>query len=205
MPIKNIIFDLGGVLLNIDYNKTIQAFKQLGILHFEKMYSQYTANPLFEHLETGKVSEKEFYEEIKKALPPTTTTAQIQNAWNSMILDFREQSLERLLQLKNKYNVFLLSNTNAIHVNAFQQLFSRQIGNPPFEDYFHKIYYSHQVGLRKPHKTIFEYVLADAQITPEKTLFIDDSVNNITTAKQLDFHTHCLLNTEKIEEILAAF
>ena len=139
MPIKNIIFDLGGVLLNIDYNKTIQAFNQLGIADFDKMYSQSTANLLFENLETGKITEEDFYAELKKVLPPNITNVDIKNAWNTMLLDFRQESLAYLITLKEKYKIFLLSNTNHIHLTAFRELFTRQTGRKSLDDYFDKI------------------------------------------------------------------
>ena len=89
MAIKNIILDLGGVLINIDYHKTIKAFNALGILNFDEMYSQLNANTLFESLETGQISEEDFYLAIKKIAPIELTNQQIQTAWNALLLDFR--------------------------------------------------------------------------------------------------------------------
>lgn len=201
MPIKNIIFDLGGVLLNIDYNKTIQAFNQLGIADFDKMYSQSTANLLFENLETGKITEEDFYAELKKVLPPNITNVDIKNAWNTMLLDFRQESLAYLITLKEKYKIFLLSNTNHIHLTAFRELFTRQTGRKSLDDYFDKVYYSNIIGLRKPYKEAFEYVLNDAGIRADETLFIDDSINNIIGAQPVNLHIHHLQPHEKIEEL----
>ncbi|MBK7885099.1 MAG: HAD family phosphatase [Chitinophagaceae bacterium] len=201
MPIKNIIFDLGGVLLNIDYNKTINAFIELGIQNFDEMYSQSTANQLFEDLETGKISENDFYAELKKVLPANINNNDIQAAWNKMLLNFRIESLNSLNSLKENYKIFLLSNTNSIHISAFNQIFFKETGKKRLDDFFHKAYYSNIIGLRKPHKEAFEYVLNDAGIQASDTLFIDDSINNITTAKSLNLMVHHLLPNEYIEQL----
>src|SRR6187431_1817335 len=100
--IKNIIFDLGGVLLNIDYHKTSRAFKMLGANQFDELYSQANANHLFEALETGEISEEDFYKSVNGYCSPGTTTQQIQSAWNAILLDFRKESLVALDTLKEK-------------------------------------------------------------------------------------------------------
>ncbi len=199
--LKNIIFDLGGVLLNIDYNKTVAAFEQLGIENFEEMFSQFKANELFENLETGKVNEQEFYAAIKKQIAANITTGQIESAWNAMLLDFRTESLGFLKLLAPDYNLYLLSNTNSIHLKCFQQIFTRDTGKPLLDSFFSKAYYSHLIGLRKPHKEIYEFVLQDADIKKGETIFIDDSANNIEAAKKLGIKTHLLKPNEKIENI----
>src|ERR1700739_3239196 len=119
LPVKNILFDLGGVLLNVDYHKTSAAFKKLGVQNFDTLYSQFKANELFEELETGKISDDHFYKEMEKHTYPGISQQQIEEAWNAMLLDFRIDSLHFLDSLKNKYKLFLLSNTNSIHHAAF--------------------------------------------------------------------------------------
>jgi glucose-1-phosphatase len=200
--IKNIIFDLGGVLINIDYYKTINAFKALGISNFEQMYSQITANELFENMETGKTTEDEFYEAIKQTAPTPLTNQQIKDAWNSLLLDFRPHSIDYLKSLSLQYNLYLLSNTNSIHQAAFNNLFTKEFNGKHINDYFVKAYYSHQINLRKPYKKIYDFVLADANLKPQETLFIDDSKMNIPAANELGIHTHLLLPNETIEGIL---
>ena len=198
---KNILFDLGGVLLNINYHKTQQAFKDLGFDDFEEMYTQYTADALFEELETGKVSADEFYNKIMKGRAGHITRPQVAFAWNNMLLDFRENSLTFLEKLAERYGLYLLSNTNEIHLNAFEQILKNQTGLESLDKFFTKAYYSHRVNLRKPNNDIFEFVLADAGIKAEETLFIDDSWNNIGAAKKLGFKTHLLLPGETIENL----
>jgi putative hydrolase of the HAD superfamily len=199
---ENIIFDLGGVLLNIDYFKTESAFQDLGFGQFKKMYNQYSANPLFEQLETGSVSNEIFYEELIKMSEGTINRHQINQAWNAMLLDFRKQSLAFLKELSKKHQLYLLSNTNAIHHEAFMKIFTTEFGESSFGNYFIKAYYSHVLGLRKPEKNIFEFIMLDANLNPQQTLFIDDSYNNIETAHNLGFRTHLLLPGEQIEDLL---
>ena len=197
---KNIIFDLGGVLLNIDYSKTFKAFEQLGFPHFNNMYSQFTANTLFENLEIGKISNEDFYKTLIHQ-HPLIAKQDISEAWNAMLLDFRLESLHFLQTLSQNHQLFLLSNTNAIHYAAFVQKFTAETGLANFNDFFTKAYYSHLINLRKPTKEIFQYVLHDAGITAAETLFIDDSYNNIEAAAGLGFKTHLLVAGETIEAL----
>ncbi|MEI9935531.1 MAG: hypothetical protein WDM71_11935 [Ferruginibacter sp.] len=119
--VKNILFDLGGVLLNIDYNKTSVAFQKLGVQNFDELFSQFTANELFEKLETGKITKEHFYLEMAKHTYPGTQQTQIEEAWNAMLLDFRISSFEFFEPLKNKYNLYLLSNTNSHSSRRFSK------------------------------------------------------------------------------------
>ena len=152
--IKNIIFDLGGVLLNLDYNKTETAFKELGFHNFDAMYTQFKADELFEKLETGKVSEQDFFTVLQKVADKPISNEDIITAWCAMLLDFRAESLDHLKTLSKNYKVYLLSNTNIIHLQAFHQIFEKQFGGGFLDDYFTKAYYSHSIGLRKPHKEV---------------------------------------------------
>jgi len=199
--LKNIILDLGGVLLDIDYYKTEKAFIALGFTQFKEMYNQYQSDVVFSQLEKGTISNDDFYDYLIKVAEGSISREQIDNAWNAMLLNFREESLSFLTQLNEKYKVYLLSNTNAIHLHAFSHIFKKQTGKKSLDDLFTKAYYSHYVGLRKPDEDIFEFVLNDAGIQASESLFIDDSFNNINTAKNMGFVTHLLLPGEKIEEL----
>ena len=198
---KNIIFDLGGVLLDIDFQKTIDAFKKLGIENFEEMFSQINADELFEKLETGSITEADFYSAIKSRTKTNISNAEIDGAWNALILKFRTESLQYLETLSKSYKLFLLSNTNIIHLQYFKQLFTEQTGKPLLDAYFIKAWYSNEVGLRKPGSEIFEFVLQEENLKAEETLFIDDTLSNIETAQKMGFKTHHLLPTQKIELI----
>jgi putative hydrolase of the HAD superfamily len=198
---KNIIFDLGGVLLDIDFKKSISAFEQLGIQNFEEMFSQFKADDLFSKLETGKLSEEEFYSTIKKRATLNISDKEIADAWNALILNFRKESLDFLERLSTQYKLYLLSNTNSIHLKHFQQSFTKETGKPLLDSYFIKAWYSHKLGLRKPGAAIFEFVLQDENINAAETLFIDDTLSNIETAKTMGFKIYHLKPTERIELI----
>lgn len=199
--IKNIIFDLGGVLLDIDFQKSIDAFKILGIDNFDEMFSQFKADELFEKLERGELNEDDFYSAIKKRTKLPVTNDEIDAAWNALILHFRTGSLEFLEKLAGRYKLYLLSNTNSIHLKFFKQLFTKETGKPVLDAYFTKAWYSNEIGLRKPGTKIFEFVLREENLKAAETLFIDDTLNNIETAQKLGFKTHHLLPSEKIESL----
>ena len=199
--IKNLILDLGGVLLDIDYHKTEKAFIEMGFEAFNKMYTQYSADEIFAKLEMGTISNADFYKYMIGAAPANISESQVYSAWTAMLMDFRVETINFLEELRSRFPLYLLSNTNAIHLDAFGEIFSRQTGRPLLDELFTKAYYSHQVGLRKPNKDIFEFVLEDAGIKAEDTLFIDDSYNNINTAKAMGFQTHLLLPGEKLENL----
>ena len=199
--INNVIFDLGGVLLDIDYQRSIDAFKKLGIVNFEDMFSQFKADELFEKLETGSITETDFHSAIKNRTTAIVSDNEIDAAWNTLILQFRTESLAYLESLSAYYKLYLLSNTNIIHLQYFKQLFTEQTGKPMLDAYFTKAWYSNEIGLRKPGAEIFEFVLEDENLKTEETLFIDDTWINIETAQKMGFKTHHLLPTEKIELI----
>lgn len=199
--LKNIIFDLGGVLIDLDFQKSTENFRKLGFPHFEKMYSQFKVDQLFEKLETGAVSEEEFYTVLLKVGNEGSRAEDIKFSWNSLLLDFRLSSLKFLESLRQQYRIFLLSNTNAIHYTAFNNILLEQTGFSSLEPYFEKTYYSHLIGLRKPNRDIFDFVLNDARISAPETLFIDDTHNNIETAGVMGFKTHLLTPGEMIEDL----
>lgn len=196
---KNIIFDLGGVLLDIDYQKTIDAFEKLGIEHFEKMFSQSHANELFEKLERGEISEDDFYAAIQTRIKGPVSRQEMEAACNALILDFRIKSLDILEKLAARYKLYLLSNTNSIHLKFFKNLFTTQTGKPTLDAYFLKAWYSNEIGLRKPGPEIYSFILEQEELVAAETLFIDDTLANIETAKNMGFKTHHLLPGERIE------
>lgn len=201
--VKNILFDLGAVLINIDFEKTADAFRQLGIDRFEEQFSQLSASTLFEDLETGKISNEDFYKAMRRQVPEMNLSdASIQLAWNAILQDFRKESMQLLKQLKQRYRLFLLSNTNAIHLVEVNNILNQQLNVENLDHYFERAYYSHLIGLRKPTSAAFNFVLEDAGIKAHETLFIDDSHPNITAASQMGFQTRLLLKGERVEDFL---
>jgi len=184
--IKNIIFDLGGVILNIDYHLTMDAFRKLGM---EEFFSQQQQTEMVDLYEKGFISSDEFRNQIKSHLPADTKTDQIDRAWNIMLLDLPIERIELLTQLKKKYRLFLLSNTNEIHIRAFSNYLWQTFGFDNLSHLFEKEYLSYQLGMRKPDKEIFEFVLDENGLKAEQTIFIDDSPQHIEGAKQTGIHT----------------
>ena len=187
--IKNIIFDLGGVILNIDYKRPQEEFKKLGIKDVETLYSKQNQVELFDLLETGKISEKEFIQKIKESSDLEIADSEIITAWNSILLEFPLRRLQILQQLQLHYNMYLLSNTNEIHEKAFNEMLKIQCGYPSLALFFDRVYLSHRVGLRKPDPKIFELVINENNLKIEETLFIDDSLQHIESASKLGLKT----------------
>lgn len=199
--IKAIIFDLGGVLLNIDFSKASTAFKEIGVTDIDEMYAQHTIISLFKDLETGAIIEHDFYEAIKASSKKEITDEQIRNAWNALLLDFRKESMAALRQLKSKYKLFLLSNTNIIHLRAFNRIFETSLIEDAFKDYFDKVYFSHEIDCRKPDAEAYQIVLRENNLKAEETLFIDDSIANIEGAMAVGLQTILLDKGMKIEDL----
>lgn len=198
--IKHIIFDLGGVLLNIDYMLTENAFIEAGVKNFGGLYSQLKQTDIFDRWETGKMDRREFIETMQNASEAPITEEQVLDAWNAMLLNFPARRLQILQQLRNYYDLFLLSNTNEIHEEVFNQTLFREHGIPNIGVFFDKVYMSHRVGMRKPMPEIFNYVLDENGLKPEETLFIDDSPQHIDTANTLGIQTIYLKNGMTIED-----
>ncbi len=189
---KNIIFDLGGVILNIDYSLTANAFVELGVKDFERLFSQTKQQHLFDLLDKGTISPADFRNEIRKHLHSHLEDYIIDEAWNAMLLDLPKARLDFLKQLKATHHLFLLSNTNEIHINEFNKYLKKHFGIPNLSSYFEKMYLSYKVGMRKPDVEIFELVLKENNLQPHETLFIDDSAQHIEGAKKLGINTYWL-------------
>jgi glucose-1-phosphatase len=183
--IKNIIFDLGGVIINIDYNLTIEAFRELGIPHFDQMFSKFQQDRVADNFEKGLITENDFRNHIREAAGINYDDETIDRAWNAMLLDFPPRRIDMLKQLKSDgYNLFLLSNTNSIHQRTLQHDFEVQFGTA-FGNLFTHAYYSHDTGMRKPEKEIFGKVLTDYELQPSETLYIEDSKQHTDVAQTL--------------------
>lgn len=186
--IRNIIFDLGGVLLNIDYRRTEEAFKQLGFADFDAAYSQLQQTETFDLFETGDLSSEEFREAIREQSGESLSDQQIDDAWNSMILELPKKHINFIDQVRDDYRILLLSNTNEIHLDSIYDRFGREYYE--FESLFEQTYYSHLVGYRKPEIEVFEEILEDRGIEANETLFIDDSIQHIEGAKEAGLHAY---------------
>ena len=197
--IKSIIFDLGGVLLNISYQNTIDKFEKLGVDNSSNFYSKKYQKNIFNLLETGKISKNQFVKAINKSCK-SVTTEQIIYAWNSMLLDLPKNRTTLLKNLKEKYQLFLLSNTNSIHIKEFKSRLGEKKYSK-FYNLFDKVYYSHEIGFRKPDSEVFCLVLNENNLKEKEVLFIDDSPQHIIGAKELGLHTYHLKDNEEITTV----
>ncbi len=186
--IRNIIFDLGGVILDIDIPKTKKSFEELGVSNIEDYFGIGKASSVFKEQEVGAVTDDEFIAKLGDMGGKQLTRDEVINAWNAMLIQFPAERIELLKQLRKRYKLFLFSNTNAIHLQAFQKMFREQFGES-LDDLFDKVYYSHVMGLRKPDEKSFRYILEDSNLSAEETLFIDDAKNNIEGAEKVGLRT----------------
>lgn len=200
-PIKNIIFDLGGIFLTLDYLRTEQEFAALGVTDFEKLFKQDFSSALFEDLETGRISPAVFYEAFRETTQLSLTDQQIQKAWNALLGHFPAERLEWLSVIQQKYNIYLYSNTNQIHYDHFMQSFPAHIGNGSFNQYFRKAYYSHELGLRKPYPSSYRKILEIEGLNAAETLFIDDTLKNIEGAKEAGLQTIHLVSPNTVLDL----
>ncbi|NQY07969.1 MAG: HAD family phosphatase [Flavobacteriales bacterium] len=191
--INNLIFDLGNVLLDINPTLSTDAFKKLGVHQIGEFYSLSRQNHLFDNLETGKITNAEFRDEIRLLSDVSLKDEEIDAAWNALLLNMPINRLELLQKLKSKYKVYLLSNTNAIHIAEFDNYLERENTKEAFYNCFDHVYYSHQVGMRKPNADIYEFVLADQSMIAEETMFLDDLQNNLDGAAKLGIQTQLTL------------
>ena len=193
---KAIIFDLGAVILNINYQNTIDEFTKLGVTNAATFYSKKVQTNLFNQIETGIISSNEFLKALQKETK-NANIKQVEKAWNAMLLDLPEERLQLIKKLKKNHAIYLLSNTNAIHIDAIKkQLCKRKW--LAFCKLFDKMYLSHELGLRKPDVKIFEYILKEQKLKAEEVFFIDDSPQHIAGAKKIGIHCHHLLDDENI-------
>jgi len=193
--IKNIIFDLGGVILNIDIKRTENALRELGIDNFSQYVRQSHLLSFFKDYEAGKIDDAAFIRAIQSLSRQALKEEAIVNAWNALLLDFPAERIELLRSLKKKYRLFLLSNTNSIHHRQFQQQLYGQTGNY-LEDLFEKTYYSHTIGLCKPDVAAFRLVINENKLDPAETIFVDDTEANMAGAKEAGLHVaHIRPNT----------
>ena len=187
--IKNIVFDLGGVLVDLDFKNAINGLQQAGFANVKEQLQAFDQDGIFKKFELGEIDSDEFRTAIRENSTVTLSDEEVDTLWNSMLLEVPRKKLELILDLRSKYMVYLLSNTNAIHWdyvcnNAFNYRGFR------VNDYFEETFLSYEMHLAKPDKAIFEKVLHEANLLPEETLFIDDSEANCKAAEELGIHAH---------------
>ena len=198
--IKNLIFDLGGVILDLSIDQTMKDFSTLSGISKDKVSELYNSTPGFEVYERGMMTDEAFRNFVREVFVITSTDKEIDSCWNAMLLGLPTRKLQLLENLKKSHLVYLLSNTNSIHISYINQVMLPGItsnGNL-LDSYFHKAYYSHVMKKRKPNADIFEQVLTENSLLPHETLFLDDNLANIEGARKLGIQTVHVLTPDLI-------
>jgi putative hydrolase of the HAD superfamily len=198
--IRNIVFDLGGVLVDLDFKAAINGLQKAGFANVKEQLQPFDCEGIFQKFELGEMTADEFRSAIRENSTVSLTDEEVDALWNAMLLEVPREKLELILHLRGKYMVYLLSNTNSIHwdyvcKNAFNYRGFR------VNDYFEETFLSYEMHLAKPDKAIFEKVLEEANLLPEETLFIDDSEANCKAASELGIHTHHYHIGEDLKEL----
>lgn len=201
--LEAVIFDLGGVILDLDYGKTITAMSQLAGFDVSQAYTQHRQTDLFTQFEMGQISTAEFRDGLRSHLNFTATDEAIDAAWNALILSYPVQRIELIQSLRQRCPVYLLSNNNELHLarcySLFQETFANAFGT--LDEQFDRAYYSHHMGDRKPNASIYQQVLQEQQVDPARTLFVEDTSHNVDGAKAVGLQTLHIIDGLKIEDV----
>ena len=206
--IRNIIFDFGGVICDLDIGRTVEKFKAFGPpkpeftdnkeeqdRHFERLVEQF---------ETDQVTPQQFREAIRNHYISEPSDEAIDETWNAMLTGIPAERVKLLESLRNDYRIFLLSNSNRIHYQKYTSDFHEQYVYTDIDALFEKAYFSFRIKMIKPAKEVFEFVLADSKLHPGETLFIDDTLKHVKAAEQLGINGYHLMDGEDITDLFIA-
>ena len=201
--IESIVFDLGGVIVNLDYDLTIQAFSELAGYDITYQYSQKSQADIFSKFEVGAITAAEFRQGLAELFGFEASDDAIDQAWSALILDFPPERVELIRQIGRQKRIFLLSNINELHLATSDRKFAEAMGTHmgTLADQFERAYYSHLVCDRKPNVSIFQRVIDENQLDPTKTLFLDDTAHNLVGAQQIGLQTVHVTQTHPIERL----
>lgn len=186
--IKNIVFDLGGVLIDLDFPRALKAFEQAGLTDIAKDVQAFSREGIFMDIELGNISSEDFLQAICRRSELPMSVDEARAYWNLILVDIPQEKLALVRKLRKEYPVYLLSNTNMPHWDFIcKQSFNAR--GHRLEDYFVKAFLSFEMHLAKPDKAIFEQMLAESGLNPEETLFIDDSEANCKAAQEVGIRT----------------
>ncbi len=186
---KNIIFDLGAVIINISVPKTVQAFALLLDRDHLWVEQQLRMASIFRRYETGEWNDEQFRDNVRQVLGVPFTDDQIDTAWNALLLDIPPARVELLQWLKPRFRTFVLSNTSAIHIREVNHILQRDTGVHSLDSLFEKVYLSYEMGKMKPSPEIYQQVLDESGLKAGETLFLDDNLDNVGAAQQLGIQT----------------
>lgn len=195
---STVIFDLGGVIVDLSIENTANAFARLAGITQRDVFHVYQSNDAFNAFEKGEIKNDEFRDFIRKVFSVTALDPEIDACWNAMLVGLPPQKLKLLEKLKAQFRILLLSNTNEIHLSYIEDV---MLKGSSLDDYFHKAYYSHKVGMRKPDSIIFEHVLADNALDPSQTVFLDDNKENVEAAESVGIKIIHITHPDLVYEI----
>lgn len=181
--IKNIIFDLGGVIINLDNQLTEDAFVKLGARPFREYFGHGHAASFFKEYEVGRLDDRQFIDAIKELTGLSVADEEIVHAWNALLLDFPAERIQLLKELSTRRRIFLFSNTNALHLDHLRKIYRDTFPQGELDDHFERTYYSHLLGLRKPDISSYQHIFLENQLKGEETLFVDDAKINVEGAE----------------------
>jgi putative hydrolase of the HAD superfamily len=200
--ISALLFDLGGVLYHIDDSIMINEFNKLGAEDFSSIYNLSTQKPIIDKYEMGLITTIEFFNSIKPHLKNTLENYAILNAWNSMLIGMPMENYEILLELKKKYPIYLLSNTNIEHINYIDNEMANQYKEESLKSLFDDVIYSYEVNMRKPNLDIYEYTNSKIPFDKDKIFYIEDNHNNYEMGKNFGFNSYIMERNSNLKDFL---
>lgn len=200
--IKNIVFDLGGVLVDLDRDRAVRRFEEIGVADAEQLIDAYEQKGIFLEVENGTIGIDEFCRKLSEHTGKVLPFDDIKRAWLGFVVDVPQYKLDYLSELRKHYKIYLLSNTNPIIQEKWARTNQFTPAGHPINDYFDKMYTSYEVGVTKPDPAIFEFMVKDAPLVPAETLFVDDGKSNIDVALGMGFQTYQPRNKEDWREAI---
>lgn len=194
--IKNIVFDLGGVLIDLSHDQAVRRFEEIGVVDAAQLLDPYEQKGIFLEVENGTITADGYCQKLREHTGKDLSYEEIKHAWLGFIVDVPQYKLDHLLKLREHYNVYLLSNTNPIIQEGWARTGQFSAAGRPIGDYFDKMYTSYEVGVTKPDRKIFDYMIADSGLIPSETLFVDDAKSNVEVGRNLGFQTYQPANGE---------
>ncbi len=195
---RAVLLDFGNVVINIDPELTLKAFADITGKSLERVRDKMAESQLFKRYETGSFDDEEFREIVRQTLGYPFSDAEVDAAWNALLLDVPPHRISLILDLKSRYKVFLLSNTNSLHIQACDRYFRNQFGISSVASVFDRAFFSYEMGLWKPEEEIYRQVLRETGFEPGEILFVDDNLLNIEAAGRLGFQTIHLVPPDDI-------
>lgn len=203
--ITAIIFDIGNVLVDIDYDVMVAEFEKIAKYDFREIIGYTHQDSFFDLFEKGKISTSDFRKTLRQHLRDDVTDDEIDRTWNSILIHYPKEKFELLKRLRRKYKLYALSNINELHIEAIDKHVKPNFSAPDMRSYFDHAYYSHEMGHRKPEKEIYQVMIDHARLDPAHTLFIDDKAENIDAAAALGIQTYHLTDRDSLIEVLSRF